>query len=141
MAFVYRSWNRVKFPAIGTIVIGVVDIASLIWICEFTSHDNAMIVLIINAIFSVLQCFVLNAIVVGDIYKDCRGLFAKISLKITVSFLLCFICGRLICSWIQINNLLQLGVVLMIAGIIMLNIVLFAVLNREERIKLFSIVK
>lgn len=141
MAFVYRSWNRVKYPAIGTIVLGVVDIASLIWICEFTSYDNAMIVLITSAIFSVLQCFVLNAIVVGNIYKDCRGSFVTISLKITVSFLLCFMGGRLICSWIQINSLLQLGAVLMIAGIIMLSIVLFAVLNKEERIKLFSIVK
>ena len=141
MAFVYRSWNRVKFPAIGTIVLGVVDIASLIVVCEFTSHDNAMIVLIISAIFSVLQCFVLNAIAVGNIYKGSRGALVKISLKITVSFLLCFMGGRLICSWIRISSLLQLAVVLMIAGIIMLSIVLFAVLNKEERIKLFSIVK
>lgn len=141
MAFVYRSWNRVRFPAIGTIIIGVADIVSLIGICEFTNHDSAMIVLVISAIFSILQCFVLNAVAVGNIYKDCRGIFVRISLKITISFLLCFVCGRLLCSWIKIYNLLQLGVVLIVVGIIMLSIVLFAILNKDERTKLFGIVK
>jgi len=141
MAFVYRSWNRVKFPAIGTIVLGIVDIASLIGICELTNHDNVMIVLAISAIFSVIQCFILNAMAVGNIYKDCRGTFVKISFKITTSFLLCFISGRLFCSWIQVYNLLQLGFVLIVVGSIMLSIVLFVILNREERAKLLSIVK
>ncbi len=141
MAFVYRSWNKVKFPAIGTIALGVIDVVSLIVMCEFSGRNSVMTVLIVSAIFSLLQCFVLNALAVGNIYKDCRGKFVGISFKITASFLLCFASGRLICSWVKINNLLQLGGMLMVAVIVMLCIVLFVILNKEERTKLLSIVK
>lgn len=141
MAYVYRSWNKMRLPAIGTIVLGIIDIVLLIGVCEITTHGNAIMVLVIGAIFSILQCFVLNAITVGCIYKDCKKKFIKISLKITTSFLLCFTVGRLLSSWIQINNLFQLGFILMVVGSIMLSVVMFIILNKEERTKLFNIVR
>lgn len=141
LAFVYRSWNKVRLPAIATIGLGVLDIIILIGICEFFKPTSAMLILIINAIFSVLQCFVLNIIVVCKIYSDCKVEFLPIALKITMSFGLCYVFGVATTSWLEINNLAMLGGMMMINAIIMFVFILLFVLNKNERIKLFELVK
>ena len=141
MAFVYRSWNKMKFPAIGTIVLGIADIATLIWVCEVVKPSNALIVLIISGAFSILQCFILNAVAVGNIYPDCRKAFIRISTKITLSFIFTFICARLIIDWISINNLYQLALLLIAVSVFMLSFVLVLILDKNERTKLFAIIK
>lgn len=141
MAFVYRSWNKVKFPAIGTIVIGIIDIALLILVCQVLKPNNALIILIISGAFSILQCFVLNAVAVGYIYPECRKAFLRISTKITLSFILTFFCARLISEWINIDNLLQLALLLIAVGVFMLSFVLVLILDKNERTKLFAIIK
>lgn len=141
LAFVYRSWNKVKFPAIGTIVLGVADIAILIWMCEVLKPNNALIILVISGVFSILQCFVLNVVAVGNIYTECRKAFIRISTKITLSFIITFICARLIVDWITIDNLLQLALMLIAVSVFMLSFVLVLILDKNERTKLFAIIK
>ena len=55
MAFVYRAWNQVKFPAIGTIIIGLINILILILICKLVKPSDPVIVLVVGAIFSFLR--------------------------------------------------------------------------------------
>lgn len=141
MAFVYRSWNKMKFPAIGTIILGVFDIAILIAVCYVLKPSNALIVLIINGVFSILQCFVLNVIAVGNIYPECRKAFIRISTKITLSFILTFFCARLIVDWISIENLLQLALLLIAVIVFMLSFVLVLIFDKNERTKLSAIIK
>ena len=139
MAFVYRSWNRMIFPAIGTIALGIVDVLTLIILCEMDSI-NTMSVLIISAFFSILQCFILNAVAVGKIYPDCRKAFSIIFTKIIVTFMVCYIAGRIVTSFLSIVSLLQLGVILLLVGSIMLFIVLLVVLSKKERRELLKII-
>lgn len=141
LAFVYRSWNKVRLPAIATIVLGVMDIIILVGLCELFKTTSAMLILIINAIFSVLQCFVLNIIVVCKIYSDCKVEFLPIALKITMSFWLCYVFGVATTSWLEIDNLPMLGVLIIVNAIIMFIFVLMIVLNKNERVKLLELVK
>lgn len=141
MAFVYRSWNKMKFPAIGTIILGIIDIVILVCICELAKPENAMPVLIISAFFSFAQCYVLNAISVSKIYKECRKKFMPISLKILITFCLSFMIGKFTISIINIQGLVSLAAVLIILGVLMLSIVYFVILNSIERNKLLSIIK
>lgn len=141
LAFVYRSWNKVRLSAIWTIILGVLDITILVFICEFLHPVNALPILLISAVFAILQCFVLNIIVVCKIYKDCRMKFIPICLKITLSFWICYVFGNIFSSMIQINNLIILGVVLVCIAILMLALVSFVILNKEERTKLLELVK
>lgn len=141
MAFVYRSWNKVKFPAIGTMVIGAADIAVLVWVCNVVKPSNALVVLIISGVFSLVQCFILNVVAVGNIYPECRRAFIRISIKITLSFILTFLCSRLIVDWINIDNLLQLALLLIAVSFFMLSFVLVLILDKNERTKLFAIIK
>lgn len=140
MAYVYRSWNRMVFPAIGTIALGIVDVLTLIILCEMSNSSNAMIVLIISAFFSILQCFILNAVAVGKIYPDCRKAFSIIFTKIIVTFMVCYIAGRIVTSFLTIVSLLQLGGILLLVGLIMLFVVLLFVFSKKERLELLKII-
>lgn len=141
LAFVYRSWNKVRYPAIATIILGVMDIIILVGICELFKLTDAMPILVISAIFSILQCFVLNIVVVCKIYKDCRLKFIPIALKITMSFWMCYICGIIVTSCLQINNLIMLAFVLMTCVIIMFALICFMIFNKNERVKILDLVK
>lgn len=141
LAFVYRSWNKVRFPAIGTIFLGIIDVFILICICECEQPIDAMPILVIGAVFSILQCFILNIVTVCKIYKDCKNRFIPIFLKIAITFMMCLLVGRLITSWIQLTTLIELGGVLMIMAVFMLIFVSFTILSKDERIKLFEIIK
>lgn len=140
IAFVYRSWNRMKFPAIGTIVLGLVDILILIGTCEILKPKNAMPILIISAIFSIMQCFVLNVVAVGNIYQDCRRKFIPIFTKITLTFWACFFCGEVVTSCWVIKKLIVLGCVLVVIAIIMLAFVYIVIFSKEEKRKLLEII-
>ena len=58
-----------------------------------------------------------------------------------MSFWMCFVCGFAITSWLQINSLLMLGVLLISTAIMMFLMVSFVVFNKDERIKLLELVK
>lgn len=141
LAFVYRAWNKMRYPAIATIILGVMDIIILVGICELFKPSDAMPILVVSAFFSIIQCFVLNIVVICKIYKDCRLKFIPIAFKITMSFWMCFVCGFAITSWLQINSLLMLGVLLISTAIMMFLMVSFVVFNKDERIKLLELVK
>lgn len=141
LAFVYRSWNKVRYPAIATIILGVVDIIILVSICELFKPSDAISILIISAIFSIIQCFMLNVIVVCKIYKDCWLRFIPISFKITLTFWLCYFCGIMITSILPADNMIMLAFVLMICVIIMSLLAYFLIFNKEERIKILELVK
>ena len=141
LAFVYRSWNKVRYPAIATIILGVMDITILVSICELFALSDAMTILVISAIFSILQCFVLNIVVVCKIYKDCRLKFIPIAFKITMSFWMCYICGIIVTSCLQINNLIILAFVLLTCAILMFALIYFVIFNKRERIVILDLVK
>lgn len=141
MALVYRSWNKMKFPAIGTIVLGIVDIVLMIVICEILNPDNANCILLLGALFSIAQCYVLNAISVSMIYNDCRSKFIPITTKIILTYLLCYLTGKTAVNLLDIHSLLGLGLTLVSLGVLMSVIVFFVILNKVERNSLLDIIK
>ena len=141
MAFVYRSWNKMKFPALGTIFLGLADVSSLIVICEFFHPNNVMIVLILSAIFSILQCFILNAVAVNRIYPECKKSLFIISFKIISSFVASYLIGAISLHIFSISNLIELGLLLIFICTIVGISVFFIVLSKKERIKLINIIK
>lgn len=141
MAFVYRSWNEMKIPAIGTIILGVLDVVSLVIVCEFIMPNCVMAVLILSSLFSIAQCFVLNAISVTHIYTDCWLKIIPIAVKIILSFTLCLTVAMLSSNLLTINNLFSLGVMLVSLFISMFVIVFYVILNKNERIKILSLIK
>ena len=141
LAFVYRSWNRMKIPAIGTIILGVIDVSVIIALCERFKGIEAIWVLIICAMFSIAQCYVLNSICVLRIYSDCKYRMIIVSVKIMLTFILCFCAGFLVTRYIHIDNLLALGILLVILSTTMLVIVYLFILNTTERKNFKAIIR
>lgn len=141
MALVYRSWNKVKFPALGTIALGIIDIAVLVGICEIFKPADALPVLVVGAVFSYLQCFVLNVVAVCNIYKDCRKKSLFIFLKIAACFGACFVFSDMVTSCFNVPNLMAMAIVFILLCLCMLLFMTFVILNKDERTKLFVIIK
>ena len=58
-----------------------------------------------------------------------------------MSFWLCYVFGVATTSWLEIDNLPMLGVLIIVNAIIMFIFVLMIVLNKNERVKLLELVK
>lgn len=140
MAFVYRSWNKMRLPAIGTIFIGLVDVVVLVIMCELWQPSDAMPILVLSAIFSIMQCFVLNFVAVYKIYEDCKTKFLPLFSKITITFVLCSVCGSCVSSLLAVKSIAALGGMLLLIVVVMLVFVSFVVLSKEERDKMLEIV-
>lgn len=141
MAFVYRSWNRVKLPALGTILLGFIDIVFLIFILEVFHPQNVMIVLVISSVFSFLQCYVLNAYAVSLIYPECKRICFVVSVKIILSFIICYLTATFVSNFYIPSNLIDLGLVLFLMGVLMFMVVFFFIFNKNERLNLINVIK
>lgn len=141
LALVYRSWNRVKFPAVGTLLLGVADIAVMVAVCEWGRPHSPLVVLAINAVFGILQCYLLNVVSVLRIYGDCRPQLLRIAGKIAATFAICFAFSRLLAAVIPLSNFPQLVLFSAVSGVVLLGVVCLAVLDKAETRKFVSLIK
>lgn len=141
LAFVYRAWNKVKIPAIATIILGIIDVCLIILFCRLSDTNQDEIILIISAIFSILQSYILNIYCVNKIYpglwKNGMTSFCYITIVGVVSFVISKIIGEF---WI-VNNFGILLIQLVIDAIISLCILLFIIFNKQERKSVYSLIK
>lgn len=141
MAFVYRAWNRVKLPALGTIFLGFINIILIILIVRILNYSDPIVILLITMIFTFIQCYILNAFVIARIYPDIKKKFVIIFIRISLVFLCGFLCARLFLMLIPVVNLFHLAISLILTGIVMFIFVFFVVFNRKERLNLLQIIK
>ena len=141
MAFVYRAWNRVKFPAIGTILIGFADVIVLIFICKLIKPASPLIILVVSAGFAFIQCFLLNAIAVSKLYPEVRSAFIKIFYRITLVYFISYLCSKVFANILTVSSIWILAFSLLFIGVILLLIVYFMIYNKEERSSFVKILK
>ena len=73
-ALVFRSWNRVKIPAIITLCVGIINIILSFIICK-VSEGNEMYInylICMSTILIIFQSFGLNSYVFYKIYPDIK---------------------------------------------------------------------
>lgn len=141
LALVYRSWNRVKFPAVGTLLLGVADIAVMIAVCEWVEPESPLPILVINAVFGILQCYLLNVVSVLRIYGDCRRKLLRVAWKVAATFAICFAFSRLLVTVIPLSDFPQLALFSVVSGVVLLGVVCLAVFDRTETRKFISLIK
>lgn len=133
LSFVYRAWNRVKEPAIWTLVIGVIDIVILLPICFVSDENLAERVLLISGIFSIIQSYILGIIIFSKIYPECNKAFVGISIKIAASMIISFLIAFCIKQHIVVNNFISLVSVLLFTCLLSFFIITFLVFNKKDR--------
>jgi O-antigen/teichoic acid export membrane protein len=134
-SFVYRAWNKVMFPAIVTIIFGVINFSISYILFEKNSNSTNIITYVIgiNSFIIFLQSYLLNASVFCSIYKGNVKKTGLICFKILlVSFFSSFISFEM-CNYIKIESVFMLTMNFSICFIICLFVVYRIVLNPKER--------
>lgn len=143
-AFVYRSWNKVKIPALFTVLIGIINlvVCYILSINSKLSYDYIIYILGVNFFLCLLQTFVLGSYMLRSVYPEIKvrtlfGIFLKIlSLLITI-----IIISKMINKFYSISNWFDLILCFSFSGCIGLMITYTGFLNIKQRQYLFKMIK
>jgi len=139
-AFTYRAWNKMKFPALATVVIGLINLIVMYILFAFFSSNPYIIsiALVLSAILIILQSYGLNGGYFNYVYTGHRKILFLNFFKIVFSLLLAIVFS-LIQSLFLSDSLPSLLIGLIANGLICLSVIYFVVLNKEQRKDLLSI--
>lgn len=140
LAFTYRSWNKVKFPAMLTLIIGLLNIAiAYVSIKYLLASINVL--LIICAIMGILQSYYLNSYCVYKIYKDTGRALIWSSVKIMIIFSLTTIFCYLITCCVEISSIICLLSTLSLSTIGIFAIVYFGIFTKSQQTQIINLIK
>lgn len=142
LAYIYRSWNKVMYPAIATLVIGMFNVFSVLVIAYlFPQPGGIIMILVICTVFSVLQCYFLNCYCVNKIYKGMQRKLLLSFLKIATIFVGAYLICNFFSGLFDINNVFNLIVLLSMSSILIFVFVYFVGFNSENRKQVLSFIK
>lgn len=143
-AFVYRSWNKVKIPAVLTVVVGVVNVIVTYILCINSnhSHDYIIYILATNFFLCLIQTFVLGSFMVKSVYPEIKTrVFIEIFFKILILLLIIITISKSIERFYIITNWFELIICFGCSGFIALVLAFTCFLSSGQRKYLFQIIK
>lgn len=142
LAYVYRAWNQVKYPAIATILLGAVDIVTVVVVVNLVEVSYIIeVVLSINAIVSIIQCFFINSYFVNKIYKGCSLKLLIVAVKILLIFMVSYCLGRLLLLYFKVDTWPLLVFCLIVVSVMTAIMMFFVFFSSEERKQLINLIK
>lgn len=143
-AYVNRSWNRVKYPAIFTVILGLINILGLLIIAKNVSLDSMLIVqtmLLFSVFVIIVQSYGVNTFFFNRIYSGNASKIGVIFLKICVAICIAICFSTVLLGVYRPENLVELVLSLVVAGFISLLASAFIVFSVKQRLFVFSIIK
>jgi membrane protein EpsK len=135
-AFVYRSWNMVKLPALITLAVGIVNIVVIYIICLYSNNDLSYInyILIFSAFCTFIQTYVLGGFMFKYIYTEIKmeSIFI-IPIKVVFLFLLIFGLSKIITYFYVIDKWYLLIISFCLIGFVSLIIAYFFMLSNNVK--------
>lgn len=141
-AFASRAWNKVKFPALMTLLIGVFNIILAFLIGKYlNSYNNAIeLILLVGLILGIIQSYFLNGLYFSHIYKGTKKTVISNSGKIFLSLMFTTIISYLVSNFIiSLKNYISL-IIMMITGIILFTLNIKIFLNKEQYDSMLSLI-
>jgi membrane protein EpsK len=135
LAYVYRTWNKVKFPALFTLVLGAVNLCFILLI----GTKSILVILIISAIFAILQSYFLNSYFVNKIYKGTLFPLIISAIKMSVIFIISFVYCKIIEHYIPFPDVLVFIISVILSSLFLFFLVYFFFFNRDLRKQLLNI--
>lgn len=140
-SLVLRTWNRVKKPAIITLMIGIINVAISYIICILFEGTDITFMLTINGLLIIIQAYFMNSIIINSIYTGTiRYLYISL-VKIFVSFLITYIISYIISCFAIPETITILGLELILTAIMSFSLCLIFVLNKSERYEIIKLIK
>lgn len=133
-AYASRAWNRVKLPAIWTLILGALNLVVIVLIAKnFPQTDSSIpLILLVCLVFGISQSYFLNGLVFSSFYPGTRKTMLVGGLKILVVTSLVSIIGYLLSNTLaDLPAVLALGIIGVI-GIVLLIISFKITLTRQQ---------
>lgn len=135
-AFVYRAWNRVIFPAVATLALGVLNFGFSYFLCKIGDGSEKFIfyMLIVATVFMIIQSYGLNAFYFYKLYPEI-GLKTPLLIFLKILFGLLFV---IILSQVYSYLIKPIGLIKLLIGMgivsIAFSLVTFRLfLNRHQK--------
>lgn len=142
-AFVYRSWNRVKLPALVTLFLGILNVLVDYIIATFANGnvDYINYILIFSSFISIVQTYLLGIFMLKRIYTDITLFhFLMRTAKIVLSLILVSVISYCIQVNLEIDNWLLLIAYLSLSGLFSGSIVYSLLLNAMQKKNLLKLI-
>lgn len=133
-SFGIRAWNKVRFPALMTVLLGFVNFLFLYLIASNASDDLSYInwMLIVGLIFGVCQSYLLSGLYFAAIYKGTWRHIIINFVKISILVLIISSISTILNPYIAVyNNTISLTFIVLF-GLIILFISLKVLLNERQ---------
>lgn len=143
-AFVYRSWNQVKLPALATLAIGVVNMAVVYILCNMSKGEEQYIIyiLIFTSIATFVQTYVLGIFMLKRIYKDIRlKNYLLNTFKVIISMIGIVSLSYLLRAGFAIDNWFELVCSVLLVGLVSVGLLFFVILSNQHRTMLIGMIK
>ncbi|MGG5570944.1 oligosaccharide flippase family protein [Myroides odoratimimus] len=142
-AFAARAWNKVRFPAIMTVLLGGVNFVILYFLAKVSEGNLSYVnyMLVVGFVLGVTQSYFLNGLYFAKLYPGNRikvwVIFIKILMVLVYVYLLSFIVMNLI---IEFQTIMSLSVICLVSAVLLVSSVYFS-LNKKQLKSLVSLVK
>ena len=140
LSFTYRAWNRVRFPALATLAIGVVNIIALTLLVRLTSAP-IWVLLVVSVVLGIVQSYFLGSYCVSKIYPEAAKPLALAFVKIIATMIaveaVCF--G--FCSLVQVDSLAKLMAYGAVVGIAVAALAYLICFNKTQKQEVLSLLK
>lgn len=142
-AFTYRAWNKVKFPALITLVIGLLNLLIMYTVLFYFKKDifTIKIVLIISVFLIFLQSYGLNSYWFNRIYKGHGRLLIKNFLLIILMLIFTAFSVHTAIQILNTKSYLVLFIVISFCSILSFVIVYYIILSKETKAMLLTMIK
>ncbi len=135
--YVYRAWNQIAFPAIATLILGLINFIIVYLLCSLSFGDEYFILIILCVIvfFGIFQSYALNAYTIIKIYPHIgKKIFFIIFFKILTTTLFAIGIATAINNLFIIKTISQLAFGFFSSALFTIFMSYFLILSREEKV-------
>ena len=140
LSFTYRAWNRVRFPALATLVIGVMNIIALTLLVRLAAAP-IWLLLMVSVVLGIVQSYFLGSYCVSKSYPESAKSLALSFVKFFATMAVVEMVCLVFCALGEVDSLgklLAYGAVVGMAVAVLAYLVCF---NKTQKQEVLSLLK
>lgn len=134
-SFVFRAWNKIFFPAVITLMIGLINLFISYLILSFSNQNEIYIkyMLIVSLLFTIIQSYGLSSFWYLKLYPKLKKTIFIAFLKILIALLLASLFSECYNRFVKIDNLFDLAIGLILVAILTMPILFYTLISTIDR--------
>ena len=140
LSFTYRAWNKVRFPALATLAIGVVNLIALTLLARLTAAP-IWLLLVVSVVLGIAQSYFLGSYCVSKIYPEAARPLAIAFVKIFATLAAVEAVCYAFCSLVEVDSLWKLIAYGAVVGIAVAALAYLVCFDKTQKREVLSLLK